>query len=314
MTDLNQQDAPVEVTFKSAYEGPSVDAGRMDARVFGPALFSIAGLVERSGLVLYPEKPRLGLEVKANFRKGSFAFELLSTPLDYQGVQVAAGAMLSAWTVSDIDTVLRWLGLVGSAKDSLLGGLARIGGQRVEGVATDHDGSIHVSINVKGDGNVVIFSPEASNLLRDEMVRDLMEDVAKPLSQPGITSFRSGASKGKSLRVPREAFTEALPQVQPEQTLSDGVLETALEVVTPSFDDSYVWRFARGGERFTARVKDERFFSDLSRGLVSFSAGDFLVVKLRTRTFSNGGPLKAEHEVIEVLRHVKRAKQGNLFS
>jgi hypothetical protein len=75
-----QDEAPYRgetaVDFAAAYFGPSVDARRMNAKQFAPASFAMEPLVDRAAEVAYPGAGPVQLEIRANFRRGSFQFDL----------------------------------------------------------------------------------------------------------------------------------------------------------------------------------------------------------------------------------------------
>ena len=66
------------VDFRAAFEGPAVDAGRMSAKQFASSVFALSELIERSAAVEFGQENAVAIEVRADFRRGSFDYGLVA--------------------------------------------------------------------------------------------------------------------------------------------------------------------------------------------------------------------------------------------
>lgn len=62
-----------------------------------------------------------------------------------------------------------------------------------------------------------------------------------------------------------------------------------------------------------AAIEDTNFVHAVQAGTESFRKGDILHVKLQTRQWMEGGELKAEHSIVQVLNHQNAPEQRKLF-
>ena len=87
----------------------------MNARDLAPSLFAVGSLVEASSEIYFGMPSAVGLEVRADFRRGSFEFGLVASAAVFVGQQV-----LSNLSLSDIKLMLDGIGLLGSNPKSLI--------------------------------------------------------------------------------------------------------------------------------------------------------------------------------------------------
>ena len=87
------------------------------------------------------------------------------------------------------------------------------------------------------------------------------------------------------------------------EELADQTTTANLQLVNVSFKGDNKWRFYDGTTQFYAALMDERFVHRVQVGEENFASGDILTVTLRKRQWLEGDVMKAEYEVIEVLKH-----------
>lgn len=294
-----------DVRFSAAYVGPDVETGRMNARLLAPALFGIAELVERSATIAYGVPNAVTVHVDANFRRGSFVFDLVAA------TAITSTSLLGGLPVDQIDVLLRWIGLVGDDSDSLFGFLRRVGGQKVDRVETTADGQVHLTIN--GDDARITINQHVFKLANDAQVRDAAAAVAQPLEQPGITEFRSGEGSVPADLVLLPADVPAIrAPLDVETNLAESVAETAVEIIAPSFQQGGKWRVAQGGASFWLSISDPMFLARIEGG-EAFAKGDYLIGDVRQRAFSTSKGLDVERDMVRVRAHRRRDQQGHLF-
>jgi hypothetical protein len=296
------------VDFRAAFEGAAVDAGRMSAKQFAGSVFALSELIERSAAVEFGQENAVVIEVRADFRRGSFDYGLVAAV-----VLPAAHHLLPMLTVVDLATLLRHIGILGGTAKSLLGLVKRIGPKPVE-IRQEGDNNVAV-VFVAGDHSEIIsgVEPAVARLLQSERVRSALPDVVKPLLVDGIDRLRIGTrDEPRRFVVSREEVAQFEPPTAREDELTDSIAETALELLSPHFVQGHVWNVAQGGQVFNVRVLDTGFIKEVDDGR-RFAKGDYLIVELRTRTFATTKGMRVEREVIRVLDHKERSEQPTLF-
>lgn len=293
-----------EVSFRAAFEGPAVDAGRMNAKDLAPSLFATAELVERSAATIYGVDNAVTVQVKADFRRGSFNFELIAAVVAIAGQQI-----LQNLSVSDLDTLLRYIGLKVGEENSLFGVLRKVGRGKIERIEPRPDGS--TSIIVNGPNAIITINNvkrEVSALVTNEGVRESLPAIVAPVARPGIDAYRIGDLPGSSTLVTKED----LPAFQPSPIsveLADDTAVTALELLAPNFVEGNKWRVAQGGEPFWVKIADLEFLESIEQGERGFFKGDYLIVELRTKAYATPDGLQVDREVIKVREHKTRTRQ-----
>jgi len=292
--------------FIAAFDGDAVASGRINARQLAPTLFALAALVERSGEAIIGRGDELTVQVKADFRHGSFEFVL--------AVVSALGVQLwNNLSVSDISLILDSIGFTGSNPNSLFRLLLAHGDKRIVRGETLSDGRVQAIVT--GDNaQVTIINIEGpvAKLVFNEKVRETVAEVVEPVASPGIESFRVGPKKKPQLLVEKSDLPKLLPPAGREVELADDVAQTALELLSPNFVEGNKWRVSQGGEPFWVSILDDKFLADIEAGL-QFGKGDYLIVRLRTRAFATDSGIAAEREIVEVVAHQHRGKQMTLF-
>jgi hypothetical protein len=297
-----------EVSFVAAFEGPAVDAGRMNAKDLAPSLFATAELVEAAAAVVYGRPDAVTIQITAEFRRGSFEFHLIAA--------VAAAVGQQLWqnlSVADLEVLLRYIGLRPGEGNTLFSLLRQIGGRKIQRVEPRPDG--RVTITATGDNATIVINNvnvNVAKLVTDEGVREAVPHVVAPLARPGIDVFRAGEREEPSLIVTKEDLP--LLQARPvEVELADGTAQTALELLSPNFVEGNKWKVSQGGEPFWVQILDEAFLASVDKGERGFHKGDYLIVVLRTQTFATPDGLRADRAVLKVIEHRHRVRQLGLL-
>ncbi len=143
--------------------------------------------------------------------------------------------------------------------------------------------------------------------------------MLRPLLKEGIEEFQvrqgPGAEPKIVEKVTKREAVEAYENRREEERepteppVLDSTYEAALEIVKVPFRENLVWNFALGKAKLSAEMKDQAFLERHRAALTSFSTGDVLIVKLRTRSWPSPTGLKVIHEIVEVSRHIHRAPE-----
>lgn len=144
-----------------------------------------------------------------------------------------------------------------------------------------------------------------------QAVRAIQED-------PAITSF--GLSRDlhdpmPPLSIPKARF-EALPAFLADEAATDReLLETTdVEILRAILERSKRrWEFVWNGMKISAPVLDEAFYDDFFAHNITIAPGDALRVRLRIRQRrapDTGIFINQSYEVVEVLKHIRRPRQG----
>jgi hypothetical protein len=296
-----------EVAFVAGFEGPAVEAGRMNARDFAPSLFATSSLVEAAAEAFTGVPGSVTLQVKADFRRGSFEFGLVAAAV-FVGQQ-----LLQNLSVSDLQVMLRGIGVLGRDPKSLFRLLLEIGDKPIQRIEQSAPGA--VTIHISGDNNNVVIGDvdqRVARLLTNPTVREALPEVVAPVTRPGIEAFRVGEGRRAALRITKKDVPKFRPPATLKSELADGVATTAVELLSPNFVDGNKWRVAQGGDSFWVRMLDDHFLEAMDRGDKSFTKGDYLIVELRTRAYSTPEGLTVDREILRVLDHKHRARQLGL--
>lgn len=291
----------------------------MPVSLFAPALLEIARMVERSAAVIYPERSSVKVLIEAETRAGSFEFNLQAIAAVLTGHSVQGA--LQTISISDLETLLQWLGLRGADEKSLLGLLKRLGTPRVRQATANADGKVNVVFTINGDNNNVTIvndvQPETVRLLRDASVREAASDLLNPLRHNGVSAFRVGPTtetpSADVLRIERERAA-TIGKIEPaRRVLTESEQEAAVELVSVSFDDDAKWRVRQGESPFWIRITDPDFNDSVRNGYRAFRKGDYLIGTMRVQSFDTPTGIQTERELVRVREHDKREQQGQLL-
>jgi hypothetical protein len=163
-----------------------------------------------------------------------------------------------------------------------------------------------LEIDIKGDGNYVLISPEILQAASDPALRSALKIATKPVSKPGIDAM--GLIVGKEqVRIGKNdlpSFDGVDPDEEETQTESFEVLE----IKTVVFSEGAKWRFSDGDVEFWAAIEDADFWDKLHRRVYEFAEGDQLRVKMLTKRF-RVPKLRAERIILEVIEPIKAPRQ-----
>ena len=91
------------VDFTVSYEGPAVRDGLMDVRELAPALLAAGTLIQKANTVLNGKVSQVSLQVKSDFRRGSFIVSLVA---DQNIIEQAKAFLLQHPEIADLKNIL----------------------------------------------------------------------------------------------------------------------------------------------------------------------------------------------------------------
>lgn len=293
-----------ERAFDVKYEGSALEDGRMPVRDLAPALLALGEIFAEAGKVVHPDAPAVSLKIEAAPHRGSFIVDLVVQGLDGpwdQMADMASGGDIDALGklvntvlgyavgVAGLIEVIKFLkGKLPTAKESLPEG--------------------HVKLT-DAEGNSITVPIEVERLLENRRIQKSARAVVEPLTRDGVerVDFRVDSEVRTSVtKADVPAFAPPEPTAKEPEPEEDQVINTLVEIVSPSLYEGYKWRLTMGGSTpFLASIEDEAYLRRIRERETSFSAGDRLRCALRISQNVQSGKLVTDYAVLEVKEHLK---------
>lgn len=293
-----------EARFEIAYDGEALRSNSMDVRDLGPALMSLGQLFDEANRVLNDDKTSIHLKVVAQ-TPGSFEISLLLTTSIPQDITsfLAGDYVTSALNLKEL--------ILGGGVGifSLFQLIRWLKGGKPTKIKDNGNGTFEITF----EKETFIIPLKLLRLYQDIAIRRATESVLSPLKKEGIDTF-----KVKQKRKVIEVITKedlhyfATPSLQDEQ-ITETERISAFTIVSVTFKEDNKWRLSDGNVTMYVTIKDTEFLYKVENNLISFSYGDILRCRVRTVQWRTSEGLKTEHEVLEVLEHIKAARQLKLL-
>lgn len=295
-------DMSASVHFSIKYDGPALAAHQMDVRELAPALMAFSALLEEASKAAYPESNEVRVQVKGNFKGGSFGVDFIALQsIGQQIVSMLGGP--GATAAANLSGILSGLGLIGTGAGGLIALIKWLSGRKPTAIIKTGDTEI---FEVRTSEEVESFEVDliTGRLFRSRVVKQSLARVLKPLERDGIDVFASGVDGVTQNVVTKEdlpAFVQAADDAQVvSDVITDGVL---LQLESVVFKDGNKWRLNDGSTVFFASINDKAFLARVELGEERFGKGDILVVSLRRVQSITDAGLKTELSVERVLEH-----------
>lgn len=297
------------VHFSIKYDGPALAAHQMDVRELAPALIALSNLLEEANKAAYPDSNEVRVQVKGNFKGGSFGVDFIALQtITQQIVSMLTGPEATA--VANLAGILAGLGLVGSGGTyGLIGLIKWLKGRKPTAIIKSGNAEI---FEIRTSESVETFEVDliTGRLYRSRIVKQSLARVLKPLEQEGITTFASGLDGITQNVVSSEDLPSFIEAAQEADVVSDLTSDRVLlQIESAVFKDGNKWRLSDGSNAFFATIADDDFLARVESGSERFGKGDLLVVNLRRVQYITDAGLKTEVTVEKVLEHKSPLQQ-----
>lgn len=301
-------------TFRVAYDGDD-DTHAMDVQELAPALIAFGRLVREANTQLNGKKSTVRVFVQSDFEHKCFNinFEIVQTWWNQ------AATFLGTDEYKNARQLLIDLGILGGGGGyGLLKFLQWKKDKPVSEIKdSDQAGIVIVQI---GDGNTAHVSKAALELAENPRIRTAVEGTLAPLGTDGVSrvSFREADKEAAafdeadardivaSFRMPDPSEAGANEEILPD------TITAWLRTYSPVFDEKAKnWRFLYGEHPIYADVSETSITADVIRRGGS-SINDLYKVRMEVRQhLTEGGNLRPEYKIIEVLDFKPAPKQGD---
>lgn len=289
--------------FSIQYEGPALETGQMDVRDLAPALLALGSLCDEANALLNGSETKASLQVRADFKKGSFEAHLHLGVSWYEHLRTVL-----LGKPKDAKEILEILGFYGGLAIGTVKGLLwlvkAIGPRKVTDSISLGDGTTKIVV----ENNITIIADShAWELYRKRSVIHDIQSVAAPLSREGVEALhvkRRGQIEGEITKSDLPAIWR-MPDNSPEPDIvSESTITKVYEVITGSKNPEYIWRLSDGEAVISVHIEDEQFFEDIASGKLIISLGDYLRAEVRSESRFEQGKLKTTTRVTRILGHI----------
>ena len=300
-------DGDVFQTLTIAYTGDGVEGGSIDVRDLAPSLLALGELLEVANQTLYADAGKISVRIRAT-GKGSFEVSLDVVMSLFQKIT----AFFSDDGSSGVLNLLAYLGLARQGQKGVVQLLKKLRGRRPETIIENEDGTVVLVIN----GEQVEMPRDVVKLVQEPDVRDAITQFISPMHRGDVSGIevRNPGEESFVLVSPEDVESiEAEFRHDDQEDILESTAETALTVLTVSFQERNKWRFSDGDRAFWATMEDEGFQQAIDQRIEAFAKGDVLICLVRRRqTYSESG-IKSEYAVEKVLDHKRTMKQLRLL-
>lgn len=289
---------PVEPTFAEfgvSYEGPALQAHSMPVRDLAPALLALGQAFERANGILNGNAASVSLDIRAA-RQGSFEIVLLLRTIYDQTTGLFAGDLISS--------AANLKELFFGAGASVISVIRQNRGKPLPAPVSANQETVTLEI----DHLRLSIPIRVYELAKDNIVRDQIEAVVRPLLSPGIdrVAFKDGDRVVEMVTQDEAPFFEANYQADgASSTLETLLPRQMLRAETVNFAATGKWRLSDGGKTRWYSMSDESFQKSIDVGAVSFRKGDvFICEVIQRQTRDPQGYIHTQHEIVRVIEHL----------
>lgn len=290
------------VHFSIKYDGPALADHQMDVRELAPALIALSNLLEEANKAAYPDSTEVRVQVKGNFKGGSFGVDFIALQtISQQIVTMLTGPQASA--AANLSGILQGIGLIGGGTYGLIGLIKWLKGRKPTSITKRDDMEI---FEIRTLEEIETFEVDlvTGRLYRSRVVRQSLAKVLKPLERDGIDVFATGINGVTQNVVTKDELPSFIESAQEVDVVSDTTTEGALlQVESAVFKDGNKWRFSDGATSFFAEITDRGFLERVESGTERFGKGDVLVVDLRRVQIITDNGLRLDYKVERVRQH-----------
>lgn len=282
----------VQAEFSLKYNGPAVDAGRMDVYAAAANMIAFSEFMVAAVKVAYGEQAHARAEV-AGHGRGSFLTDLVINVGGPAATLIGSG-LFKDIAIKDLyglvkEVFVLWKHLKGSPPKDV----AQV--QQNVNVTNNNGQILNVSINALH----LVYSDKSTEAT-GKFIRDA-------LSADGMDSVTIGTGRRQIARV-TQAEAKFFVPVTSERPLSSNAVRMSLIIEAAVFKDGNKWRFHDGSTQFFADIADDAFLGRVANG-EQFGRGDILDADLVITQTETAGRISSDRSVIKVHEHRSGSKQ-----
>jgi hypothetical protein len=294
-----------ETSFVIRYEGPDINAGRIDVRDLAPSLFALGELFFEANRIVNPGGLDVALEIQATSESSFDAHLILS--------HINPADIVDLFSSDAATAILQFKELIIGSGIGLFALIKWLRGRSTLVEQTTGDDPSYVRVTAQ-DGTSIEVPSKVLDLYGSATIRRNARTVVRPLDREGIDSVEFVEDSKTTVSVGSEdveAFDLAADDDAdqgPERLLNDTVNQVALTIArVPLTNPDAPWRFDDGEREFQAAMLDEAFKQRVANHVEAFRAGDSLVSRVRLRQYQNvdTGRRRNEWSVVEVREHIE---------
>lgn len=299
------------VHFSIKYDGPALKDHQMDVRELAPALIALSELLESANKIITPHAPEIRVNVKGNFKAGSFHIDLTAVQSAVQQI-VALFSGPEASAAANLLSILAVLGIDGGGGASLAGLILWLKGRKPSRIERQ-DGCIQFEIIENEIKKTYIVNEQVAKLYESRIIHKHFYKVLSPLEQDGIDIFISASKSAGQSIITKADVDYFRKSAEHSDIVSDTMAHRILlQIEAASFREGNKWRLSDGSATFYAEIADQDFLTRINAGLERFGKLDVLVVDLRRIQYVTDTGLKTEHMVTKIHEH-RQPLQKELF-
>jgi hypothetical protein len=300
---------PHDLTARIAYDGPEVAEGSMDVRALAPALLALGDLLQAANKELNGEQATLAVQVRSDFRSGSFDVAL--------GLLLGTGgvAFLAPFAdrIASAKQIAEFVGLAKSAGLSLIALIKKLGGKKPDSVTPVGDD--HVNVSVSGFSHRV--NVNVMKLYLNPEVRKAASETVRPLRSEGVNTFEVRDDKGQAFETVRDEDLGAFEydgalsgSTEPDGGPTERIMY--VEVLRAAFRPHLRWRVTDGVTRYGVLITDKAFWQKVDAHELRFGKGERLRVRMKFSQDLTDDGIDASYEIVEVLDVLHPPRQAYL--
>ncbi len=288
-----------DTDFSMVIEGSAVDDHLIPVRDLAPALLALGEMFHDANRLFNPPEAEVTLSIRAT-DAGSFEVHLvLSTVADWS-------------TLFNSDVANSLINL----KELIIGGAAgvfwlirRINKRRVVDQQPSGTDPSRTRITL-ADGTVIDAPSDTVKLYNETRTKRLAAEVVAPLDRDGVERIRFESADIQTTVSISEgevgAFAADGGDLSNRRLVNTEVGSVALTLESVPLIDGLPWRVNDGDSSHRARMADEAFTTRVVSQAEAFTAGDYLLARVRRDQYQNvdTGRLSNEWTIERVERHV----------